>query len=152
MTLAASGNMSIGTNLFGPTRCIRYEILGSYGAYSLSQANAATGQGLAISDYYSYTFDATPADPSNFLAVYNVTKNWINLTWDDNSSNEDNFRIEVSHNGGGYTWFADPAANDVSDIYAPVTAGDNYRFRIRAESAADGDSGWVISNLETIPI
>lgn len=55
MALAASGNMSIGTNLFGPTRCIRYEILGSYGAYSLSQANAATGQGLAISDYYGYS-------------------------------------------------------------------------------------------------
>jgi len=92
------------------------------------------------------TFDA----PTNVVAAYNGTKGWVQITWTDNTSDEDNFRMEVDVNGGGYNWLTDPAADATSYNHSPVTGGSTYTYRIRAEKTAE-NSDWAYSAGETIP-
>jgi predicted phage tail protein len=95
--------------------------------------------------YYSNTAVATtsvtaPAAPSNLVATASSTTR-IGLTWQDNSSNEDNFVLERC-TGATCTTFTPIAtlpANTTSHQdqgLAPVTT---YRYRVRAHSAG-GDS------------
>lgn len=80
MALAGSGDLHLGSNTGGTTRCIRYEILSAYGSYSLTTANTATSQGLDMTDYYSYshvtygtmygqTFHQGPGSPANIKRI-----------------------------------------------------------------------------------
>jgi hypothetical protein len=101
---------------------------------------------------YSNTADATtlaaptlPAAPSN-LAATSVSRNQINLSWTDNSTNEDGFKIErcqgsactnfsqISTVGPGLTSFTNTIS---SSPLRRVT----YRYRVRAYNSA-GNSGY----------
>ena len=73
-----------------------------------------------------------PAAPSNLAATATSTSQ-INLTWSDNSSNEDNFKIEYSTNGGSsWTALATTAANATSYSNTGLTAATTYTYRILA--------------------
>ena len=89
--------------------------------------------------------------PTNVVALFDVVKQWIQITWTDNSSDEDNFRMEVDVDGGGFNFLVDPAANATSHNHTPVTPGSEYTYRIRAEKGAEF-SAWATSNGETVPI
>jgi hypothetical protein len=89
--------------------------------------------------------------PTDAAAVYNSFKSRIEITWTDNTSDEDNFRMEVDVDGGGYNFLVDPAADDELYWHAPVTPGSEYTYRIRAEKGSEF-SAWDYTNGETIPI
>jgi hypothetical protein len=77
---------------------------------------------------------ATPAAPSN-LAAQAVSGTEIQLTWADNSSNEDSFRVEQSINGT-FQQIQTTAVNATTVRITGLTAGTAYTFRVRAANTA----------------
>ncbi len=79
-----------------------------------------------------------PTAPSTLLATSAGTDQ-INLTWDDNASNEDGFKIERKEGTGSFVEIATVAV-DVT-IYSDMglAAGTTFTYRVRAYNA-DGNS------------
>ena len=76
-----------------------------------------------------------PADPSNLAAVA-VSATQINLTWSDNSANEDGFRIERSIDGTNFTVLATVGADTASYSDLTVAASTTYQYRVQAHNTA----------------
>jgi hypothetical protein len=73
-----------------------------------------------------------PTAPSALLATA-VSSSQINLSWTDNSSNEDNFKIEYATNGGtSWAALATTAANTSSYSNTGLTAATAYSYRVYA--------------------
>ena len=84
----------------------------------------------------------TPSDPSGMSATAN---GWaeILLTWTDNSSNEDGFKIERRPSGGTFTEVATTGPNVTSFTEENgLTANSTYEYRVRAYNVA-GNSGYT---------
>lgn len=92
-------------------------------------------------DYYQAVFDQGAVNPPGGLAAEVLSDTSVRLTWTDNSANEDGFRIEhrLGSNGewseagtvgAGVTTFTDTG----------LVANSTYYYRVKATSAADGDS------------
>jgi hypothetical protein len=82
----------------------------------------------------------TPAAPGN-LAATAASSTQINLAWQDNSNNENGFRIERSPNGTtGWTEIATTSAAATTYQDTTVAASTQYWYRVRAFNGA-GDSG-----------
>jgi hypothetical protein len=79
-----------------------------------------------------------PAAPGNLNSI--VTRNLIDLTWTDNSNNEDQFRIDRSADSISWSYLADSKAGNIEYIDTPSSAG-NYYYRVRAENTS-GNSDW----------
>jgi subtilisin family serine protease len=81
-----------------------------------------------------------PAAPSGLAAAaVNTTK--VNLSWTDNSSFEQGFRIERSVDGG-LTWLSSGSAgdNETAHTVTNLVPGTAYLFRLRAyEGSTNGD-------------
>lgn len=91
-----------------------------------------------------------PVAPSNVVATINATG--IEVTWVDNSNNEDNFIIQRSVNGGTYGTIATLVAGVVS--YQDDTARaelDTVTYKVAASNAA-GDSSYTIGNTVEVPL
>jgi RHS repeat-associated protein len=82
-----------------------------------------------------------PSAPSNLTAVA-VSGTQINLSWSDNSDNEDNFVIEQSTNGGSFTKIATKSPNNTSHSVTGLLPATSYTFHIRAINSADS-SAWT---------
>jgi titin len=72
-----------------------------------------------------------PTAPANLRATP-VSTQQINLTWGDNSSDEDGFTIERSTDGASFAPIAAVAANVTSYSSTNLTAATGYWFRVRA--------------------
>ncbi len=81
-----------------------------------------------------------PAAPSNLTAT-GTSASVIRLNWQDNSSNETEFRIEQRTGSGSFVDLGAVAANAVTANITNFTAGQSGTFRIRARNAA-GDSAY----------
>jgi hypothetical protein len=112
----------------------------------------------AFSGYSGVTISATaggpPAAPAN-LAGTAVSASQINLTWQDNSSNETGFTLQRSTRNADGTWTAwagvgSPAANATSFSNTGLVGNTTYRYRIRSCNQA-GCSGWANSANVTTP-
>ena len=84
---------------------------------------------------------AVPVAPSNLTASA-VSSSQINLRWQDNSSNETEFRIQRKTGAGG-TWgqIATVGANSTTYANTGLAANMTYYYRVRACNAA-GCSAW----------
>lgn len=109
-----------------------------------------------IEDWYGYTHTQVPSAPSGVTASEQGDGVTIDINWTDNSAGaeqENQFRIEYSYNGGGYTFLTNTAQDATYHGHAalncPGDSGDTYRYRIRAENDA-GNSGWAYSSVLTI--
>ena len=96
------------------------------------------------------TFSApqpTPNSPSSLNAV-TISGSQINLTWTDNASNEDGFRIErcAGPNCTNFSQFASVGPNVSSFANSGLAKNTTYRYRVRAYNAS-GNSGY--SNIAT---
>ena len=122
-----------------------------------------TTAGLSVGTVYYYRVRATdalgdsgnsnvanattaspPAAPTNLAATAATNAVQIDLTWTDNSSNEDGFIIERSPNGtDSWTQIAAPAADatSFSDTSAGLAMNTTYYYRVRATNADLGASG-----------
>ncbi|TAG95917.1 MAG: T9SS C-terminal target domain-containing protein, partial [Bacteroidetes bacterium] len=115
-------------------------------------------KGLNESDPTNVAFAETkdvPLPPTNLNATAANSKT-INLTWIDNSNNEDHFIIQMAYldNGNVFDFRAEVPANTVSFAIGAGTADNpflspnqTYRFRITAV-AADGSRS-IFSNIAT---
>ena len=96
------------------------------------------------------TEDAPPAAPSN-LTVAAVSASQINLSWSDNSSNEDGFIIERSLNGTSFTVIGTVGANVTSYASTGLVKNTRYYYRVSAFNGL-GASGYSnTANTKTKP-
>ncbi len=87
-----------------------------------------------------------PVAPSELKAT-SLPENRINLTWTDNSDNEDLFRIEQSLDGVVFTPIAAVLPNINFYQVSGLSSDVNYYFRVKAENEA-GNSEY--SNIDTV--
>ncbi|MCB2204608.1 S8 family serine peptidase [bacterium] len=91
-----------------------------------------------------------PAAPSNLHTVV-VNPHYISIWWDDNSDNEDGFRIERSLNGGSsWTEIATADANWTNFGNSGLTPQTQYWYRVRAYNSV-GASGYSNTISATTP-
>ncbi len=81
-----------------------------------------------------------PAAPSN-LAATAVSSSQINLTWQDNSNNEDGFKIERKTGAGSFVQIDQVGPNQTTYSNTGLTASTTYTYRVRAFNSA-GNSGY----------
>lgn len=90
-----------------------------------------------------------PAIPGN-LAAAAASPTQVNLTWADNSNNEQGFVIERSPDGVSFSQIAVALTNSTSYADATVSAATSYSYRICATNAA-GDSAYSGTASVTTP-
>ncbi len=70
--------------------------------------------------------------PPNGLAASVASRSRINLGWNDNSSNEDGFKVERSTNGSTWTQIATVGPNVTTYASTGLSANKTYYYRVRA--------------------
>ncbi len=85
------------------------------------------------------------------LATRAVTPNRVQLTWEDHSSNEDQFGIDIARSTGGqcgsFTNARFAAADTTSVALDGLSGGTPYCFRVRAENSFSGGTVTAWSNV-----
>ena len=108
------------------------------------RVRATNGNGDSnYSNEASATTDAAPtppAAPATLTATANGASQ-IDLSWTDNSNNEDNFKIERHAGDGNFAEIATVGANVVSYNDTGLSASTTYTYRVRASNGV-GDSGY----------
>jgi subtilisin family serine protease len=92
----------------------------------------------------------TPAAPSNLVARL-VSRNRVALTWTDNASTEDGFRVERSTDGTRWSLLTTVGANTTSLTDGSVKRGVTYYYRVAAFNAA-GLSAYAFSGATTAAV
>ena len=85
--------------------------------------------------------ESAPSAPSN-LSASAVSATQIDLSWSDNSNNEDGFKIErKTGSGGSWAQIATVSSNTTSYQNTGLTESTTYYYRVRASNCG-GDSGY----------
>ena len=99
----------------------------------------------AYSNLATATTPIAPAAPSNLQAKA-VSSVIVDLTWTDNSANENNFRIERAPDAGGvpgtFALVTTVGANITTYRNTGLTAGTPYWYRVRSQNGA-GNSAFT---------
>ena len=92
------------------------------------------------------TTPTVPASPSSLVAIA-TSSSVINLSWQDNASDEANFQLERSTDGVNFSVIATPMANNTVYADSGLSAETTYNYRITAQNVA-GSSAY--SNIATV--
>ena len=143
-----AGNDSFTCGSLGCGSAGRMKITGSFSGNTLSGSFDADFQpgGQACCSFrnlsISATRDLTPTAPSNLVATP-TSATHVELTWNDNSNNETEFRVEMK--GGpaapSFTDIGSVPANNVGVGVSGLDPSTSYDFRVRARNAS-GNSGY----------
>jgi hypothetical protein len=122
-------------------------------SHGLSSSATSSNYGFNVGQYTVTgtvvpTGSSAPAAPSNLVATA-VSSSQINLSWTDNSSNEDGFKIERLQ-GSVWTQVATVGANVTSWQDAGLTGNTTYTYRVRAYNSS-GDSAYSNTASATTP-
>lgn len=100
---------------------------------------------------FSFTTAALPpASPSN-VAFNTVTTTSMNVTWEDNSDDEDGFKIYRSIlETSGFTLVGTVGANELTFAATGLSANVRYYFRVTAYHTVQGESEFAIGNKVTL--
>ncbi|WP_199915426.1 cellulase family glycosylhydrolase [Aquimarina spinulae] len=91
-----------------------------------------------------------PSVPSSLTAKA-ISKNQINISWSDNSNNENSFRIERSGDGtSGWAPIANPASNTTSYSDTGLIVNTIYYYRVRAENTTGNSAYSNIADATTL--
>jgi fibronectin type 3 domain-containing protein len=91
-----------------------------------------------------------PAAPGNLSAAAINFQN-VNLTWQDNSNNEDQFLIERSPDGStGWTQIGTASANATTFTDSTTLATTTFYYRVRAYNSFSGGSYSAYSNIVSV--
>ena len=96
------------------------------------------------------TQDGPPAAPSN-LTANAVSATQINLSWTDNSLNEDGFSIERSLNGTTFTVIGTTGPNVTTFAATGLAKNTRYYFRVRALNELGSSAYSNTANVRTKP-
>ncbi len=89
--------------------------------------------------------------PSNLQAMA-ISDTQIFMTWDDKVSGEDGFKIEVSIDGGDYTYLATVTANTASYFHKNLSGSTFYSYRVYAyDSTGNSEYSNVAFTLTLAP-
>jgi hypothetical protein len=104
-----------------------YYVVSSTNACGESSGNSIESHAIAVSP---------PNGVSNLTAVYAAnTATQINLAWTDNATNEANYLIYQSIDGGAYSLIATIAANSTSYNDATPTASHTFTYKVAPVNA-----------------
>jgi autotransporter-associated beta strand protein len=106
-------------------------------------ANNADGNSPVSSTVHVTTQAAQPPAMPGGLAAAGVATNQINLTWIDNSTNEDGFNLERSTNGGNYSSLALLPAGVTNYSDTGLAAGTAYYYRVQSFRSCWGNSAFT---------
>jgi titin len=150
--------------------------IGTFGSYSeIAEVNAntttyaSTGLEAGIPYFYrvrafnltgnsSYSNEANaqtlpdpPIAPSN-LSATTISNTQINLSWNDNSSNEDGFKIERKLGAAAtYTEIVTVGANTTSYASLGLAPNSSYSYRVRAINAGGTSAYSNVASATTFP-
>jgi len=113
-----------------------------WGIYrSLLSSSDLRDEAVLFSDFYIGEETATtlPNAPSDLSAVISSTTQ-IDLTWTDNSFNEEQFRIERSNDGISWNLLTTIDANSTTYSDTGLNLSTSYYYRVRAENTFGNSS------------
>jgi C1A family cysteine protease/transcriptional regulator CtsR len=104
----------------------------------------------STSRYFKTAVGPPPNAPSDLTATP-VSSSQINLTWQDNSSDESGFKIERRTGTGSYSQIATVGANVTSYTNSRLSANTTYYYRVRAYNAAGNSNYSNEASVTTLP-
>jgi len=111
----------------------------------------AGGQSDYANEVSVTTLPRTPAAPGNLTAT-TVSNTKINLAWQDNSANEDSFKIERKKGAAGkFAQIARPGANVKKFADSSLTANTAYFYRVAAANAGGHSDYSSEASATTLP-
>lgn len=129
-TLAA-GTTSVRITGLAASTAYSFRVRAANVAGTSAYSNTGTATTSAAGTGTGGTVPATPAN----LVAQTVSTTEIQLTWQDISSNEDNYRVEQLINGV-FTQISQRAQNATSYKVIGLAQGTAYTFRVRGKNAA----------------
>ncbi len=98
------------------------------------------GGSSAASNTSTITLGIEPNAVSNLSASINTAGTSVDLAWQDNSDNEDEFIIERSVDSGAFSQLATVAANVTSFSDSDINASTTYAYRVTASNSTGAAS------------
>lgn len=115
----------------------------------LTNADLTTFGFLGYAIGSSGTPPNTPAAPSNLSATA-TSATTVALSWVDNATNENEFRVEVKSGGGAFADLGSIAANATGANVTALNPSTTYTFRVRARNGS-GNSAYSNEASATTP-
>jgi len=116
-----------------------------YRAFTVEDDGSGADNGPITVDLTITIAETPPAAPSNLQATA-LSTSQIQLTWQDNSDDEDGFRVRRSTDGVNFAEVTVTAANATSYTDSGLTASTLYYYKVKATGAAGGSD---YSNTDT---
>jgi hypothetical protein len=144
-----SGESAIGTRTSAPFSMTWTNVAtGSYSISAVATDNlGASTRSAPIA--INVTGPSVPAAPTSFVAVA-VSRKQINLTWQDNSTNEGGFYVYRSNDGNKFSRIATLVSNTTSYASTGLTDRKTYYYRVSAFSSV-GESAFSNTASATTP-
>jgi transcriptional regulator CtsR len=102
------------------------------------------------SRYFKTAVGPPPNAPSNLIATP-ISSSQINLTWQDNSSDETGFKIERKTGSGSYSQIATVGAGVTSYSNTFLSANTTYYYRVRAYKGTLNSNYCEEASATTLP-
>ncbi|MGA2138961.1 MAG: fibronectin type III domain-containing protein [Verrucomicrobiia bacterium] len=109
-----------------------------------------TGGNSNYSNQASATTLPLPPQAPSSLTATTVSSSQINLSWADNSGNEDGFKIERSVDGTNFTQIAQVLPNTTTYRNTGLALGTTYFYRVRAYNRGGSSDFSNVANATTL--